>query len=253
MGIAVNSLWIGNAFSYLELLTMKSFIDHGYDFNLWVYNKNLQNLVPEGVVIRDANQIIPESKVFAYKNFGDCRQGSVGGFSDLFRYYLIYKEGGIYVDMDVTCLDYFDFFNEYHFRPHKQLHAVGNIFKAPAGCSFLQSCIEETEKRVTENNDDWMLPVRIFSEMIAKHNLIEYIMPIEYYGYDDANQIFELKTERYYTYKKKFPKYGIHWCREASYGRWQTCQRYNWHKPKQLSVFYCLLAKHNLVSKIDSV
>jgi hypothetical protein len=253
MSPAIHSLWIGTDFSLLEILTMKSFIDHGYNFNLWAYSSELKNKVPGGVVVRDANEILPESRIFFYKNKGDCRRGAVGGFSDLFRYYLIYKQGGTYVDMDVTCLEFFNFKDDYYFRPHKGCKVVGNIFKAPKDSPFLKECIEETEKQINEDNSEWVLPVKIFSEMVFKHKLDHFIMPVEYYGNDDSEHIYALKTKRYYTYKKELPKYGLHWCREASFGRWENRQRYNWQRPEPLSIYYCLLAKHELLPIINHV
>ncbi len=83
----INSLWIGNTLGNLELLTLKSFIRHGHEFHLWVYSE-INNLIPEGVILKDANEIIPATEIFRYKyNDPVSKQGkgSVAGFSDIFR------------------------------------------------------------------------------------------------------------------------------------------------------------------------
>jgi hypothetical protein len=244
----INSLWIGQNFSLLEMLTMKSFIDFGYEFHLWVYDKKLKDLCPGGVIIRDANEILPESTIFRYDGGGDCRGGSLGGFSDLFRYYLIYKIGGIYVDMDVTCLSKFELNDEYGFRPHSLVSAVANILKAPAGCSFLETCITLTEAAIDKTNNEWVKPVKIFANTVKEYNLEKYIFPNEYFGNDAAKDILDYKTQNYFLLKTKLPNYGIHWCKECSHGTWSFRDIYDWNYPKPLSLYYNLLYKHKLIS-----
>jgi hypothetical protein len=54
--------------------------------------------VPEGVTLRDAVEILPEQEIFQHVN------GSWAPFSDWFRFALLYKEGGLWVDTDIICL-----------------------------------------------------------------------------------------------------------------------------------------------------
>jgi hypothetical protein len=245
----VNSLWIGTNFSLLEILTMKSFVDHGFEFHLWVYNHKLKDICPNGVTIRDANEILPEKKIFTYDGGGDCRGGSLGGFSDLFRYYLIHKIGGIYVDMDVTCLTNFNLDNEYGFRPHSLVGAVANIIKAPAGCSFLERCISLTEAAINKTNTEWVKPVKIFADVVKEFNFEKFIFPKEYFGNDSSKDVLNYKTQNFFLIKPTLPNYGIHWCRECSYGTWSYNDIYNWNYPKPLSLYYNLLTKHKLISQ----
>ena len=60
----IQSLWIGTEVSKLEQLCMKSFIAHGHPFHLYAYN-DIQG-VPPSVVLKNANQIIPEKDITAY-------------------------------------------------------------------------------------------------------------------------------------------------------------------------------------------
>ena len=81
----VHGLWTGSDLSPIELLCIKSYVSHGYIFNLWTYNKIEIDLM--NVVLYDANEIIPSTEVFSYtktNRFGHGN-GSYAGFSDIFR------------------------------------------------------------------------------------------------------------------------------------------------------------------------
>lgn len=91
-------LWVGEKLPPMAQLCMKSFIDNGCDFQLFCY-KEFKD-IPDGVRIRDANMIIPETDIFL-----DNAHHSLGPFADWFRWKWLYEEGGFWVDMDVICLD----------------------------------------------------------------------------------------------------------------------------------------------------
>ena len=59
----VHGLWIGNQLSTVEMLTLHSFVHHGHKFHLWLYEA-LENELPPGVIIQDANEIIPASEIY---------------------------------------------------------------------------------------------------------------------------------------------------------------------------------------------
>ena len=97
----VQSVWIGDKLSIAEQLCIRSFQQHGHDFHLYAY-KDLQN-VPENTILKDANEIISEDKI--YRSDG----GRLSSFANYFRWEMIKKLGGVYVDMDMVCLKPFDF------------------------------------------------------------------------------------------------------------------------------------------------
>jgi hypothetical protein len=75
-------------------------LDHllcGHTVLLHTYNE-IDDL-PEGVQCVDANEIIPQDKIFKHN-----KTGSYALFSDIFRYELLKKVNGVYVDCDVYCL-----------------------------------------------------------------------------------------------------------------------------------------------------
>ena len=102
----IQSLWVGDALSNLEKLCIQSFLDHGHEFHLYTHGEVAG--IPAGAVVKDANQILPFTEL---KQFGDSttKVRSLQRFSDYFRYTLLYKIGGFWVDMDIVCLKPFDF------------------------------------------------------------------------------------------------------------------------------------------------
>jgi len=100
----VQGLWIGPSLSIMEQLSIRSFLANGHEYHLYVYDTPTD--VPAGTVLKDANEILDRSRIWRYKDgFG---KGSVAGFADFFRYVLLYKRGGWWVDTDVVCLRPFD-------------------------------------------------------------------------------------------------------------------------------------------------
>jgi hypothetical protein len=88
--------WAYGNLRNLELICINSFLHHGFNLVVWTYG-DITNL-PKGAILKDARVILPETRVFKYKN------GSYAGFSNLFRYAVISTIGGLYVDTDVICL-----------------------------------------------------------------------------------------------------------------------------------------------------
>lgn len=173
---SVHGMWIGKI-GPMELMTLKSFTDNGAVFNLWVYEKPLMRL-PKGVVIHDANEIIPEDKIFKYPkemHFGFC-QDTVVGFSELFRYKVIYEHGGWWSDMDVTCLKPLSLITTpYFFRFHGTLSLVGNIFKCPPKSKLMKSCYETTSEEINEFTDDIFQAIEIMCYYVRFYGLRKYI------------------------------------------------------------------------------
>jgi hypothetical protein len=96
----VQGFWHGPDLGVLRSACLRSFLRHGHSFHLYVY-KEIE--VPEGVVLRDANEIIPYDQLFYYEN---PRTGKpdLGPFSDVFRFKLLYDSGGWWSDVDTICL-----------------------------------------------------------------------------------------------------------------------------------------------------
>jgi len=237
----VHSLWIGKSLTQLELLTLISFTTNGHLFYLWTYNE-IETPLPSGVVVRDANEILHSSKIFKYKysNQYGHGKGSYAGFSDLFRYALLYKFGGWWVDMDVTCLKPLDFQEPYVFRSHHELKIVGNMLKCPPFSKLMQKCFEETFFLLDEYNKDWNKPIEILNRNIIQLELETYVRSFS--NQDQWRFIKKLLKEPF-----DVPSfyYAIHWVNEE----WRR------HKINKTTVlknsFYLeILKKYNLTYTI---
>jgi mannosyltransferase OCH1-like enzyme len=133
MNDVIQGLWIGPELSVMEQLSIASFLQHGHEYQLYVYDE-VKN-VPAGTVIKDANEILPASRIFQYKH-----QASYAGFANFFRYKLLLERGGWWIDTDVVCLKHFDFMDEYVFSSEldqgREVISSGMI-KVPVGSEVM--------------------------------------------------------------------------------------------------------------------
>lgn len=176
--IIVNGLWLGSQkITFLEELTVKSFTHFGHEFHIWTYEPlNVQ--LPKGVIVRDGNEILPKEMIFRYPHnmllgFG---HGSYVGFSEIFRYKILYELGGWWSDMDVACLKPLDeVTDDYWFRFHGVLLVVGNIMKVPPKSELMRRCFERAVKEVNAQQRDWHHAIRILCYNIENLGLDKYI------------------------------------------------------------------------------
>lgn len=180
----IRSLWIGNHLSPLELLCINSYLQNGHVVELYIYN-NIDN-VPPGVIIKDANLIIPREEIFlisvgAHKN-------SYAMFANYFRYKLLYEIGGWWSDLDAVCLQPYDFNQEYVFINEKTRHNSGRIangiIKCPLRSDVMKYCVEATREIVESHRiDRWGVTGPILLEQaISEFNLQAYGVPYEYFN-----------------------------------------------------------------------
>jgi mannosyltransferase OCH1-like enzyme len=129
----VQGLWIGPELSAMERLSAASFLAHGHEYHLYVYDDVKH--IPAGASVRDANEILPASSIFQYKG-----TKSYAGFANHFRYELLLSRGGWWADTDVICLKPFEFTSPYVFasEPHAGGRIANNgVMKAPAASELL--------------------------------------------------------------------------------------------------------------------
>ena len=147
----IQALWIGDKLTKLEQLCIASFLHHAHPFHLYTYG-NVRG-VPKSTQLKDANKIIPESKIFAY--YG----GSYAGFADWFRWELLFQKGNFWVDMDIICLRPFLFDEDIVFGRQNGLIAAG-VLRFPAGHKISRYMSDKCEN-----------PHK-FSHMIQSHGII---------------------------------------------------------------------------------
>ena len=97
----IQMFWYGAPLSRLERLSVASFLANGHAVDLYAYDDI--GAVPHGARMLDAARILPRDALFRHR-----RTGSVGLFSDWFRYRLLFERGGIWADCDMVCLQPLD-------------------------------------------------------------------------------------------------------------------------------------------------
>ena len=182
----VQTLWVGDSLSELENLCITSYIKQGYDFHLYAYG-DIKN-VPEDCIILDANSILDESEIFCYNS--GAGKGSVSAFSNLFRYKLLYDEGGIWTDTDVICLNRFPDEDEYIFASEKDSSVDGeniicssNFIKAPKGSNFAKYCYDKAASVDRETLQWGTIGPRLVGESVAHHGLSDFVLSFKKFNH----------------------------------------------------------------------
>ena len=172
--IIVHTIWIGEELSLLEQLTIKLLQSHGHQVHLWAYDA-IKN-VPEGTVSRNAEDILPKSSIFKYNGkplpiIPNGGIGSLSHWSDQFQINLLYKEGGIYLQLDVACLKPLNFELDYAFVSHQQKDVAAFLMKCPSSSNFCKAAgtiLKEFVNEKTIVNLDWDSSMRIIGRVLQK-------------------------------------------------------------------------------------
>lgn len=191
----VQSLWIGESLSLNEVLCVMSFIRNNHEFHLYTYEP-VKN-IPKECIVKDANEIIPSSEIFYY----DEKQSISGqkrptGFSNMFRYKMLFDKGGYWVDMDMICVkplkfnDLYVFSSESTFSREQTINA--GIIKCPKGSEFAKYCYMVCKVKDKTKLKWGEIGPRLVAEGVTKYNLNSYVKPWHYFcpiGYDKINDL----------------------------------------------------------------
>ena len=191
----VQSLWIGESLSLVEILCITSFINNGHEFHLYVYD-DVKN-IPTECIVKNANEIIPKSEIFYYNE-----KQSISGekrptaFSNMFRYKLLYEKGNYWVDMDMICVRYLNFPEIYVFSSESTFSRAqtinAGIIKCPKKSDVMKYCYEECLKKDKENIKWGEIGPSLISKGIYKYELNDYVKPWDYFcpiGYDKLDDL----------------------------------------------------------------
>ncbi len=143
----MQGLWVGDRLPTMQQISIASFLANGHEFHLYTYSK-LRD-VPEGTVIRDAEEIIPRSQVFR-----NAKANTFAAFSDFFRYKLLLDRGCWWVDVDMVCLRPFLFDDEYVFSSELDLcreRTNSGVIKTPMGSELVAYTWDVCQKKDKQN------------------------------------------------------------------------------------------------------
>lgn len=204
MNNTVQSLWVGDSLSTMEKLSINSFLKNGHEFHLYLY-KDIE--VPPGTVIKDANEILPENSIFYYGPAAGQANGSVSAFSNLFRYEMLYKCGGFWVDLDVICLKHFDFSDSYVFHNSHYGEIGSDIIKSPVNSEVMKYAVERCLEKDLNNIKHTEIGPMLVKECVEKFNLVEYIKDVDVFSCLGWKYFFNITNPKF---KIKDGAYAIH-------------------------------------------
>lgn len=194
MNKVIQGLWIGAELSVMEQLSISSFLRNGHEYHLYAYDK-LKN-IPTGTVIKDANEILPASRIFKYKH-----QASYAGFSNFFRYKLLLERGGWWSDTDNVCLRPFAFPEEYVFATEvcDGLEVVNSgIIKAPIGSEAMGHAWEVCQTKDPDQLVWGETGPKLTGETVRRYSLERYVKPHDVFcplDYAEWHKVLEPEPE----------------------------------------------------------
>jgi len=190
MNKIIQGLWIGN-FSVMEQLCIRSFLAHGHEFDLYTYGPVVG--VPDGTRIEDANEIVPYERVAKFTEVG-------GGFSDFFRFSLLAKRGGWWMDMDMVCLRPLDFEEEYVYGGIRGIHTYkgttgpllnGCVIKTPAGAPIMKYCRDWYDCHQNAGLE-WNTGPHLVQDAVAEFEHRHFIQPVSRFGAVECTKLDKL-------------------------------------------------------------
>lgn len=129
----VQGFWSG-PLTTMERLSMQSFLYHGHEFHLYVYDGDMAR-VPDNVHLRNAAEIVPQSEMETFR----CPQQ----FSDYFRIALLLQRGGWYSDLDNTLLRPLTLDSSFCFyRDYDESTISFALSKAPINSPLMRHCYD---------------------------------------------------------------------------------------------------------------
>lgn len=111
--LLLQTFWTGKPLSRLERAALQSYVNMGYVVTIYTYNpmdefvKQVpQHAYGEGsIIVRDAREVLPDTALFQYAGRSHVGKRddaySYLPFSDLFRFTMLHKNGGAWVDLDI--------------------------------------------------------------------------------------------------------------------------------------------------------
>ena len=168
----VRSMWTEKTIRLMEKLSIASYIYHGVPYHLYLYNDVAG--IPDGVVIHDAREILPQSEI---QNFRHPQQ-----FADYFRYAMLLMEGGWHADLDSVCLKPFDITTPYAFVLDNidEFYISGCFMKTPKGAPIMQHCFDtvsnmSVSNRVNAGYQD--VGPKMVQSSVIKFGMEKYLQP----------------------------------------------------------------------------
>lgn len=139
------TFWHGGPLGALERACLRSAMRHGHPVTLYCYRD--PGGVPEDVKLADAADIVPEAGIIRH------RSGSLALFSDLFRYRLLERGLGTWIDTDVYVVRPIEGARPYLFGKQSRNIVNGAVLRLPPDSAMLRDLLGIFEGRKVP---DWL-------------------------------------------------------------------------------------------------
>jgi hypothetical protein len=141
------TLWIGDSLGPVERACARSVMRQGHRLSLYCYG-TLRG-VPQGVELRDASAIIPQSRILYH------RSGSPGLFADWFRLELLRQGLGTWIDLDMYLIAPIDLSKSYLLAEEEPGLINNAVLRLPSDCPMLPLLLEPFEQGTTPEWLPW--------------------------------------------------------------------------------------------------
>jgi hypothetical protein len=141
------TLWIGDSLGPVERACLRSVARQGHRICLYTYGP--VKGIPEEVERRDASEILPRDRITA----SWCARADL--YSDWFRYELLRRGLGTWVDADIYLLSPLDIESPYLFGIQSPELLNNAVFRVPHDSPLLPELLEPFEKRTTPKWMPW--------------------------------------------------------------------------------------------------
>lgn len=168
----VQGLWVGDRLSTMERICIQSFLRNGHPFHLYTYD-DVEGVPPE-VTVLPAEVIAEPHCIGLFQNLAN--------FSDYFRYCLLWRNGGWWVDLDTYCLKPFEFSEPYVFSSQLVIEGTNDevnagIIKVPAQSNFMRSCLDVVTHVDTTTNEWPALGPAVMLQMVQQFGFQHFVQP----------------------------------------------------------------------------
>lgn len=250
----IRTLWVGGKLSPFEVLSLKSFVQNGFEVELYSYDEVTG--VPDGVTHRDASEIMPKSAVFAHSEKSGRSKGSYAGFADIFRWHLLNQKGGFWSDCDVICLRPFELpknlaiSSELARTGYADHMAVTNcFFGGPAHHSFFETACEHARNYDPDSLEWGELGTFLIGQLVEKFDLEASVLPHTAFNsippYDVFNVLLSQDHVRFAELTAN--SWGVHLYNEV----WRSAAKSKVGPFPRDSVLHKLFAKYDVVVNIE--
>lgn len=249
---SISLFWDKQPLKKLNHLCLYSLLDYNNKVNVFTYNTKLfDSFKHKNLSIINANEVLDEKEKFYYKGNRTCSYNCVVGFSDLFRYMTLYKNGGWYFDFDVVLFR--EFPEELKtaltvIRPHHGYTYASNISKFQKDDPILMRLYNETKEKVNENNDEWSKPLKIFTNIINTTEYKNFLIDKKYFSNDNFEDIFDFIYVKTVNVTDNKNLVGMHVCHTyLSSGLWQPDVIYNFNNPPPMTKLHYFYKKYKIL------